>query len=186
MADQANEGLLSPFLKRRRIAAAAPFLRGQVLDIGCGSGALAELIESSNYLGVDRDPISLDKAKKSFPSHQFQTEMPATTSEFDTVVALAVIEHVPDPSRFLTDLAGFLPKKGFGQIICTTPHPAFDWVHDAGSVLGLFSKHASDEHEALLGFGSLKSAARASGLKLDTYKKFLFGANQLAIFKTDN
>ena len=36
MADQAREGLLSPFLQRKRIAAALPYLRGRVLDVETG------------------------------------------------------------------------------------------------------------------------------------------------------
>jgi hypothetical protein len=34
MADQGSEGLLSPFLRRKRILAVKPYLRGRVLDVG--------------------------------------------------------------------------------------------------------------------------------------------------------
>jgi len=38
VADQGNEGLLSPFLRWRRIRAVLPYIRGCVLDVvGCGS-----------------------------------------------------------------------------------------------------------------------------------------------------
>ena len=59
MADQGNEGLLSPWLWRKRVAAAFPHLRGKVLDIGCGSGALAEHVTAESYTGVDIDRDSL-------------------------------------------------------------------------------------------------------------------------------
>ena len=41
MADQGAEGLFSPFLRSRRLKAACPYIKGRVLDVGCGTGALA-------------------------------------------------------------------------------------------------------------------------------------------------
>ena len=108
MTDQANEGLLSPFLQRRRISAAVPYLRGRVLDIGCGSGALAEFVDPAQYLGIDCDAVSLRLARKNFPRYEFQTNNPEASMEFDTIVALAIIEHVENPGKFLKDLASLL------------------------------------------------------------------------------
>jgi len=76
-----------------------------------------------------------------------------------------------------------LSESAAARIVCTTPHPSMDWIHDIGATLGLFSKHASDEHEDLLGYARLKATGEAAGLSLVTYKRFLFGANQLAVFQ---
>ena len=48
MADQGTEGILSPYLRRKRIQAATPYLKGGVLDVGCGGGVLATLVERKN------------------------------------------------------------------------------------------------------------------------------------------
>src|SRR3546814_16456060 len=99
MADQGSEGRLSPFLRRQRFQAAKPFLKGRALDFGCGSGGLAALIDSERYLGVEIDPESLREAQKTYPNHSFQDTLPNDVEKFDTIISLAVIEHVSDPSE---------------------------------------------------------------------------------------
>jgi len=179
MADQGNEGILSPYLRRKRIKAVIPYLKGRVLDFGCGAGVLAAQVDSEKYLGVEIDEISLQKAKSRFPAHQFSRSFPMSGEKFDTVVSLAVIEHVGDPVSFLRELAEFLND---GQLVITTPHPSVDWVHDLGSKIGLFSKHANEEHGDLLDQAHLKMMGFQAGLKLDIYSRFLFGANQVAVY----
>jgi len=48
--------------------------------------------------------------------------------------------------------------------------------------VGLFSRHANDEHEELLDRARLLSVGASAGLGLERYRRFLLGANQLAIF----
>src|SRR5438445_5954308 len=103
MADQLT-GLLSPFLRSQRIAAATPFLgQGTLLDIGCGTGTLARNVDSARYLGVDQDEESIASAKNEFPTHRFLTLAEFARSpnknQFEQIVGLAVIEHVKDPQK---------------------------------------------------------------------------------------
>lgn len=182
MADQGNEGLLSPYLRRKRIQAVIPYLKGRVLDFGCGTGALATLIDPDKYLGVEIDDISLQKAKDSLKKHQFVSSLPNNLEKFDTVVSLAVIEHVSDPVNFLCTLAAHLED---GYLIVTTPHPSVDWVHSVGAAIGLFSKHADEEHGDLLDRSRLEMVGAQAGLKLNFYSRFLLGANQVAVYSKD-
>lgn len=183
MADQVAEGLLSPWLRKKRIQAAMPFLKGRVLDFGCGSGALAALVDPERYLGVDVDEDSLRQAKEDFPKHSFVSRLPEPSVKFDAIISLAVIEHVSDPSSFLASLANHLDVSPGACLVVSTPHPAVDWVHDMGATLGLFSKHASEEHEELLNRSKLELAGKQADLELSSYQRFLFGANQVAAFK---
>jgi SAM-dependent methyltransferase len=183
MADQGAEGLLSPWLRMQRIKAAQPYLSRRVLDFGCGSGSLAEWVEPDSYLGVDIDAVSLQRARSRLSNHRFVPALPDANEKFDTIVSLAVIEHVPDPSGFLASLAFHLAPSDASCIVITTPHPTVDWIHDVGAAIGLFSKHANEEHEDLLDAAKLESIGVKAGLKLVTYRRFLFGANQLAVFK---
>ena len=186
MADQGVEGLLSPWLQEKRFEAARPYLRGRVLDFGCGSGALAEFVPSGQYLGVDKDEHSLQQARARFPKHRFVSELPLPDEKFSSVVSLAVIEHVSDPVEFLRILSAYLDKSDEARLIVTTPHPSVDWVHYLGAAVGLFSKHANEEHEDLLNRAKLEISGSQAGLKLVSYRRFLFGANQLAVFEMEH
>jgi SAM-dependent methyltransferase len=182
MADQGAEGLLSPYLRRQRFAAARPFLRGRVLDVGCGAGGLSQWAEPDTYLGVEVDAFSRGRAQVANPRHRFVASLAEVDGKFDTVVALAVIEHVNDPAAFLTSLASHLQLSAEARVVVTTPHPSIDWVHDAGAAVGLFSRHANEEHEDLLDENKLRATGAAVGLTMQSYKRFLFGANQIASF----
>jgi 2-polyprenyl-3-methyl-5-hydroxy-6-metoxy-1,4-benzoquinol methylase len=182
MADQSSEGLLSPWLRKKRFEAAKPYLDGLVLDFGCGSGSLAEYVSQDKYLGIEMDAVSLEKARLNFPDHCFSSELPQTTNEYDTIVTLAVIEHVKNPTKLLSMLSQYLKASDKARLILTTPHPAMDWIHTIGANIGLFSKHANEEHESLLNKKSLETAGLEAGLTLIDYRRFLYGANQLAVF----
>ena len=184
MADQGAEGLLSPFLRECRIKATSPFLRGCVLDIGCGAGSLASLVDPELYYGFDYDEESISIARRRFPRHKFQMEMPKPAS-FDTVVSLAVIEHVPQPDIFLKNLCRYLQPNRQSRIVLTTPHPSLEWVHDVGAKLGLFSAHASEEHETLLDKSSLQHIAQIADCPILIYKRFLLGANQMIVLSPE-
>ncbi len=183
MADQGSEGMLSPFLRRHRVNAVKRYLKGNILDVGCGTGILAGEVSPDHYLGVERDPFSIEIAISKFNEHKFQTIWPDDKQKFDTVVALAVIEHVKCPKQFLGELAEQLKPDESARVVITTPSPSMDWIHDLGASVGLFSKHANQEHEKLLDRGTLESAGEKVGLHLRMYRRFLFGANQIAVFE---
>ena len=184
MADQGSEGILSPFLRRQRFGAVRQYLHGSILDVGCGTGTLAKEVSSDHYLGVEIDSLSLESAIQKFTKHRFQEVLP-DVEKFNTVVSLAVIEHVENPEQFLSELSKRLKSEESARVVITTPHPSMDWVHDFGSAIGLFSQHANEEHEELLDKEKLESAGRHAGLQLVLYKRFLFGANQLAVFERE-
>lgn len=182
MADQANEGLLSPLLLWGRLAAARPFLRARVLDVGCGSGALASWVPAPDYLGVEPDELALTAARARHPRHAFQSVLPPPGgAPFDTIVALAVIEHVEAPEEFLRELAARLAPSAQARVVLTTPHPAAAGLHRFGARLGIFSRQAAREHRAFLGRSRLVEAAAAAGLSPAVYRRFLCGFNQLAV-----
>jgi 2-polyprenyl-3-methyl-5-hydroxy-6-metoxy-1,4-benzoquinol methylase len=183
MADQLT-GLLSPFLRSRRIAAVKPFLGdGDLLDMGCGTGELARDVDPTRYLGVDRDEESIAIAKKRFPTHRFLTldefSSAPNQKQFDQVIGLAIIEHVDDPQQWLGWLRAFL--KPAGRVILTTPHPSMRHLHEFGAAIGLFSREGAKEHRELIDRHRMTELADASGFRIQDFRPFLFGCNQLFI-----
>ena len=63
---QRRVGLLSPFLKRRRLQAVQPWLKGHILDFGCGYGGLAQYVTPDKYVGTDVDRQVLGVAEALF------------------------------------------------------------------------------------------------------------------------
>lgn len=182
MADQIT-GLLSPFLRTQRITAAMPYLEGRILDFGCGIGVLADLVPADRYVGVDIDKESIQIAQKRLPGHSFFTvdEFEAE-GLFDSIVSLAVIEHVANPEELMSYFVRML--RSGGRIVLTTPNPRYEIFQHTGAHLGLFSKEAHDEHQSLMDRAGLQELAVKCDLTLILYRRFLFGANQLAVYET--
>lgn len=181
--DQARGGVLSPFLQRRRLAAAAPHLKGRVLDYGCGNGALLALLGDAghpDYLGYDPDQAVLAVARARFPAATFTSDpgrLPQRS--FDTVVSLAVVEHVPSVADYLSELAGLIDDGG--RVVLTSPRRSVDRVHAVGARLGLFSREASDQHNEYVSAESVSRYAAPLGLELKLFRPFLLGMNQLFV-----
>jgi 2-polyprenyl-3-methyl-5-hydroxy-6-metoxy-1,4-benzoquinol methylase len=185
MPDQLT-GLLSPFLRSLRIAAARPFFgQGRLLDLGCGTGELARYVESNRYSGVDQDEDSVAIARNRFPAHRFLTlaEFAPSQNEnqFERIIGLAVIEHVEDPQKWLAWLRTLL-KPG-GQIVLTTPHPSIRWLHEFGACIGLFSREGAKEHRKLINRDRMIQLAGTSGFRVRHFRRFLSGFNQLFVLE---
>ena len=182
MADRLN-GFFSPLLRRWRFAAVQPFIEaGEVLDYGCGIGHLAQFIPPHRYLGLDIDDPSLEEARKQFPDHCFlHLSQYVPERKFDALIALAVIQYLPDSEQFFSWALELL-KPG-GKLVITTPNPVAEPLLLAGGRLGLLGRDSRDEHLTLLDKGGFYALARNVGIPLLQYSRFLFGANQLAVYE---
>lgn len=182
-------GLLTLAVQRSRLAAIRDYVSapGKVLDAGCGWTSLPATIP--DYVGSDRDPVVLAEVRRRFPEREFfewdftVTDAPESLREagpFDRILLLAVLEHVACPEKVLSRLASLLAHQGV--LVLTTPHPAGHLLLEAGARLHLLSRHAHEEHEALLGRAELLEAGRAAGLQMISYRRFLLGLNQVVVF----
>jgi 2-polyprenyl-6-hydroxyphenyl methylase/3-demethylubiquinone-9 3-methyltransferase len=183
MPDQTS-GLLSPYLRRRRLAAVRPYLGdGRVLDYGCGVGELARRVLPERYLGVDRDAESLAAARRRFPRHRFvvpeELDAAAVAEGFALVVALAFIEHLADPGAWLAATSRRLAPGG--RMVLTTPEPRLFGVHRIGAAAGLFSREGAAEHQTPIGRADLAVLAADARLCVLEARRFLLGANQLFV-----
>jgi 2-polyprenyl-3-methyl-5-hydroxy-6-metoxy-1,4-benzoquinol methylase len=162
-----------------------PFLEGDVLDLGCGLATVSEFLEpGQRYVGVEVSSSWMDYLRTHRPQHtfyqrDFDVEPLNLDLKFDTILLIAVIEHLEQPGFLLKQLPALL--RPTGKVVITTPSPLGDRVHQVGSKIGLFSKEAQHEHETIYTTGSMRNILEANGLELISARKFLLGGNQLFI-----
>lgn len=179
--------LLSSYLSRARFAMASPYIRGDVLDIGCQRGQLRdrEAARIGRYVGIDLSEADIEEARRHHPDCEFRIvnlddELLDYEEEFDTIVMLAVIEHIFNLKRLGQGLARAL-RPG-GHVVLSTPTPfGNDVVHRLGATVGLFSQEAADDHIVIFNRKRFEVFAAEVGLRLVKHQLFQFGCNQIAV-----
>ena len=106
---------------------AKPYVKGALLELGCGEGRGVELLAplADSYVALDKIGEVIDSLKAKYPELDFQQAVfpPFTDiadNTFDTIVSFQVIEHVKADGQFLAEIYRVL-KPG-GKAILTTPN----------------------------------------------------------------
>lgn len=87
------------------------FSGNNIIDLGCGSGRLAKVLQvnkfNGKYLGVDFSKNAIEYCRKTYP-YEFVlgSVFDVSMDEYDTVVSLEVLEHINND----TDLLRNIPK----------------------------------------------------------------------------
>ena len=101
--------------------------RGDALvDIGCGDGHLINLLERKRFKNIVGGEYSLTRIKHALDRHVRLTPLvnldamaiPFQDARFGLVVSVAVIEHVADQDRFISELSR-ITRRG-GKVIILT------------------------------------------------------------------
>jgi len=180
------EGLLSPFLRRKRLEEVMKWLAGNsVLDYGCGRGELLSMMGGGwKYVGIDLNPDFIRFAQRRFPQANFRVlnledcQSP-DLGKFDCIVAAAIIEHLECPERLLKELSRHL--RDGGRLIITTPSPRGRFLLSIGARIGLLNRRVEDTHRSILSAEDLLKLMRACPLQVRSYSTFLLGLNQLLV-----
>ena len=97
------------------------------LDVGCGAGLLAEPLRrlGARVTGIDASTelirVAKDHAVASGLEIDYRSgEVDELEGQFDLITCMEVIEHVADPSTFITSLARLLAPDGL--LILSTPN----------------------------------------------------------------
>lgn len=109
----------------------APPGGGRLLEMGCGLGHLLGLLQDDfSCVGIDLIDYSIEQTKRNAPKaeayqmdvgdiDQFEAE------SFSVVVALHLVEHLPDPEETIRQVNRLL-KPG-GLWLFATPHPEYSF-----------------------------------------------------------
>jgi len=99
-----------------------------ILEIGCGSGALLQELSRScpeaSCFGVDPSLPGANRPNSRIRLERgFVEDIPEDVRNFDLIVAVNVIEHLPSPSKFLASLRSRLAPNGKIVIVCPAVNP---------------------------------------------------------------
>jgi 2-polyprenyl-3-methyl-5-hydroxy-6-metoxy-1,4-benzoquinol methylase len=106
---------------------AQPYLSGNILEVGCGTGRGLEILVNAadHYMGIDKYESLTSELQKQYPQATFQAMVippfaGLADNSFDMVVSFQVIEHINDDKAFLQEIHRVL-KPG-GKAIVSTPN----------------------------------------------------------------
>ena len=147
----------------------------EVLDVGCGEGFGTVMLSATavRVLGVDYSAEAVAAAAAAYqqPGLEFRQldvyALPSLGLRFDLITNFQVIEHLPDPARFLTVVRGGL--KPDGLFMLTTPN-RLSTVSENPHHL---REYIADELEALLQpvFGTVEIASMVGNEKVKTFDR---------------
>lgn len=107
----------------------APPGGGRLLELGCGLGHLIGLLQNEyQCVGIDLAEYSIEQTKLNAPKAEAYVQSADDlsrfgTGEFSVVVALHLVEHLPDPQNTISQVNRIL-KTG-GLYLFATPNPTY-------------------------------------------------------------
>ena len=112
----------------------------RVLDLGCGNGISARLLNQADFdvVGTDISPLFLKEARAwENPRLRYQVcdvmELPFESESFNVICSNELIEHLPDVETALTEMMRVVRKGGrivlSGPNLCSPLIPALDWLN---------------------------------------------------------
>ncbi len=157
-----SKRFIEHFLQQYRFQMVKSYLVGDVLDFGGNEGELQRFV-TGNYTCVNYD------------------HSPMIGMKFDTIVALAIIEHlsVEEVYAVFEKFKGTLNPQG--HLFLTTPTKIAKPILDTLAFLHLVDRENIKEHKHYWSQKELVNLATQTGFTIKKYKHFQFGFNQYAL-----
>jgi len=162
-------------LEEERLAAALPYIRGRLLDIGAGPNTLVKRYGSG--VGVDVHDWGGGAMVVRDSSN-----LPFADRTFDTVSLIACLNHIPYREAVLHEVKRLL-KPG-GRLIITMINPILGKI---GHAIWWYSedKHRGGMAPGEVGGMWMRDVVRmcaAAGFELQAHMRFVYGMNHLYVF----
>lgn len=136
----------------------------KILDVGCGTGILVDLLAKNGYIvdGVDSSQANIDYARHHKKGNYFLQDIESfdTGNKYDLIIASHLIEHLRTPEKFLKKVKSSL-KKGALLYIATPNLSAWSakslWRENLGGISGtdhrmLYSSKSLSKLLSMYGF----------------------------------
>jgi 2-polyprenyl-3-methyl-5-hydroxy-6-metoxy-1,4-benzoquinol methylase len=154
---------LEKILQDYRFKKVIPHVDGDVMDFGGNDGELQKFVKGM-YTCVNYDhSVFADK-------------------QFDTIVSLAVIEHIEFDEVFKIFSVFKNVLRKHGKIFLTTPTRAAKPLLELLAFLRFLDRDNIKEHKHYWKRKEIYDLADSNGFAVKMYKKFQCGLNQMAIF----
>jgi len=174
------------FIARLRFGAAYPHIRkgSRVCDLGCGlEAAFLDYAVDRLASGVGVDDQVQNGAGSRFQRLRADIcapPLPLQSGQFDHVVMLAVLEHLPQPEPVLREAHRILAPSG--SLILTWPSAMVDPILNVLHRVRLVSDEMeSDEHQRRIPVAELQQMLERIGFKEFLHRRFELGLNNLMV-----
>ncbi len=145
-----------------------------VLDAGCGNGFIMDNLNENTVTGIDFCFEMLQRGTgKGFLCADAEN-IPFSKNTFDVVYSADLLEHVPNPSRMVSESSRVLKKNG--KLIIITPNGNLRWILELLDTLKL--KVPEGPHK-FLKFKELGSILKKNNFKVIRHEKFIFFPKEL-------
>ena len=152
-------------------------LPGNVLDVGCGGGILAEALARAGrqVTGIDLSTQAIDVARSHAQDaglpidYRVQSAEDAAAAEpggYDGVTCMEMLEHVPDPAGVVRACAAAL-RPGGRAVFSSVDRSPWAWllVIFGGELVMRFLPRGSHQYQLLVKPAELRAYAEAAGLR---------------------
>jgi len=102
----------------REIKTSGKEIVGKTLDVGCGTKPYEKFFSSSKYTGLEIE-TTINREDKSVDVFYDGGKFPFADNEFDSIVTNQVLEHVFNPTEFLSEINRVLKLNG--NLLLTVP-----------------------------------------------------------------
>ncbi len=166
-------------LEEERVNAVLPHLHGRLLDIGAGPNTLVQ--RYGNGIGVDVVDWGGGVMVVEDTSH-----LPFESESFDTITFIACLNHIPYREAALREARRLIRPDG--RLIITMINPL---LGDFGHAIWWYSEDKKRGGMKAGEVGGMWTSeivqlCQAAGFRLGLHKRFVYGMNNLYLFKAES
>ncbi len=131
----------------KAIAKNTHYLKGDMLDFGCGSKPYASIINTDTYTGLDyKTEVSAANKNLSVDVFYDGKTIPFGDNHFDAVFSSEVLEHVFNPDEILAEIHRVMKTGGYFLLSCPFFWPEHEQPYDYARYSSFGLKHLLEKN----------------------------------------